>query len=292
MEFPKKISKRNKRGIIVLIFLLAVITILPRAYGWYRGNEPILMSVEELDRGVSELEIQQLSSNYKKYNKKQKRYKTPASKFDPNNYEIKDWMSLGLSEKQANVIVRFAQRGIRSNDQLAQIFVIDDALFELIKDSTYYPSRNDYKQPENFDKQSTKTYSAQKVDLNRASQEELKSLKGIGDFYAAKIIEYREQLGGYVSEEQLLELWKFDQEKLQKLKGNIKIDESAVKQININTCTAEELSKHPYIRWNIANSIVKMRTKFQKYTNFDQLLESELISTELLEKIKPYLRLE
>ena len=63
-------------------------------------------------------------------------------------------------------------------------------------------------------------------------------------------------------------------------------------KLNINTATAEELKVHPYITWNVANSIVKMRVKIQKYTNFDALLESELIDKELLGKIRPYLVIE
>lgn len=128
--------------------------------------------------------------------------------------------------------------------------------------------------------------------MNTASAEELIALPGIGTFYANKIVEYREKLGGYHQKEQLLELWKFDVEKLNKISSDISIDNKRIQHININTATTEELAKHPYISWNVANSIVKMRLKTQKYTNFDALLESELIDKELLGKIKPYLAIE
>lgn len=284
--FPKKISKRNKRGIIVLISLLVIITIFPRFYVWYQGSEPILVSVEELNRGVSELESKQFSSTHRKQSKKKKKYNPPVSRFDPNEYKQEDWIALGLSEKQADVVVRFAQRGIRNNDQLKQIFVIDESLFALIKDSAIYPEKKGWKTEEEAYIKKERP----KVNINTAKEEELLELPGIGEFYAKKIVEYREKLGGYVSQEQLLELWKFDEEKLSKISNRIILN-AVIKHININSCTAEELAKHPYIRWNVANSIVKMRSKFQKYTNFDQLLDSELISIELLEKIKPYLKL-
>lgn len=286
--FPKKISKRTKRGVIVLISALAIVTMFPRFYTWVQGSEPVLVSVEELDRGVSELESKQFSSVRKNREKKIKKYNPPTSKFDPNEYTPENWMALGLSEKQANVVVRFAQRRIQSNDQLKQIFVIDEALFELIKDSTFYPEKKEWK----TDNLSKFKEEKQTIDINTATEEELLKLYGIGEYFAKKIVEYRERLGGYISEEQLLEIRNFDEEKLEKISDRIKISTENVKRININTCTTEELAKHPYIRWNVANSIVKMRSKHQKYTSLDQLLESELIDKKLLEKIKPYLRSE
>ena len=58
MAIPKKISKRNKRGLIVLILLLVIVIMLPRAYGWMRGSEKINVSVVELDQGVEQLKSQ------------------------------------------------------------------------------------------------------------------------------------------------------------------------------------------------------------------------------------------
>lgn len=285
MPFPEKISKRNKRGILVLISLIAAIIMFPRAYGWYIGSEPIIVSIEELDRGVSELESKQFSSARNK--QKKTRYQSPICKFNPNEYTQENWMSLGLSEKQAAVVLKFTKRGIYSNDQLKQIFVIDEALFELIRDSTFYPERKEWKNEERKD-----AYQPKKVDINTATQEELQKLYGIGEYFSKKIIEYREKLGGYISKEQLLEIYYFDEDKLENISDRITVAPEDVNKININTCSADELAKHPYIRWKVANSIVKMRAKYQEYTDINQLLESELIDKALLEKIKPYLTLD
>lgn len=289
--FPKKLSKRNKRGVVVLLCILAVITMTPRIMMWTQPEDPIIVSVEELNNGVSDIEYKYQKAAKQK-NRKSAKFKRPASKFNPNDYQLSDWMKLGLSEKQAAVIIRFSKRGIHSNEQLKQIYVIHEDLFHLIKDSTYYPEGQKWQQKQAYETAPVQKQAHTKTDLNHATHEELLELPGIGEFYAKKIIEYREKLGGYISEQQLLELWKFDEEKFNKLKNRVFVDRNGVKQINVNTCTAEELSKHPYISWNVANSIVKMRGKSQKYTNFDQLLQSELISVELLEKIKPYLTLD
>ena len=65
--FPRKISKRNIRGLVVLVGLLALITMAPRVYSWFRAGEPIQVSVEELSRGVAELELKPFSSNSKNF---------------------------------------------------------------------------------------------------------------------------------------------------------------------------------------------------------------------------------
>ena len=89
----------------------------------------------------------------------------------------------------------------------------------------------------------------------------------------------------------MLEVYGVTQENFDRFKELIVIDATKIKKININLCTTEELAKHPYITRNVANSIVKMRAKWENYSNFGQLLESELIDQELLNKIQPYLTL-
>lgn len=272
-----------------MISLLTLITFFPRFYTWVLGSEPILVSVEELNRGVSELESKQFSSIRQKRDKKTKKYNVPASKFNPNNYSQKEWMTLGLSEKQAVIVVKFAQRGIRNNEQLKQIFVIDEALFNLIKDSTFYSEQKEWK---TYTTDRFTSKQRPKIELNTATAEEFRTLYGIGEYFSNKMVEYREQLGGYIFKEQLLEIRNFDQEKFDNISNRIEVNAENIKQININTCTAEELAKHPYIRWNIANSIIKMRVQLGKYTHLDQLLKSELIDKDRLEKIRPYLVVE
>lgn len=289
MKELKRISIRKKFGLFSLVLLLIAIILFPRIYNSFQQPESFSITFEELDKEVSDLQQKRVFSQQKSQRKK-RRYVPPSAKFNPNEYTVTDWMLLGLSEKQANVILNFSQRGIYSNEQLKQIFVINDELYELIKDSTIYPK----KQKELFEKfeYNKAINTTLKIELNSAEETELTKLSGIGAYYAKKIVDYRSKLGGYVSKDQLLELWKFDEEKLNKIRNNIDVDLSKVKKININTCSAEQLQSHPYIDWNVANSIVKMRAKYEKYSNFEQLLRSDLISSELLEKIKPYLSLE
>lgn len=282
------ISKRNRRGVLILGALLLVIVYSPRILaGYFQGTE-LDYSIDELDEVERQIQVSR-TSNKKKYHKqKRSRYSIPQAAFDPNDYSQSEWVSLGLSEKQASVVVRFTEHGIYSNEELKKIFVISEELFELIKDSTIYPSRPVISRT--MTEGSMASFDKEVIELNSATYEELIRLNGIGDYYAKKIIEYRNQLGGYHSEEQLLELWKFTPEKLDKINAQLSVSEE-INKISINNTTYEELVEHPYVSGKVANSIVKMRAQRDGFKNLEDLLDSKLIDRELFNKLEPYIKL-
>ena len=283
------ISKRNRRGVLLLSAILLVIIYSPRILAGLTKNKHLKYSIEELDLVEKEVLESRTTKKNSTINSKSSRFVRPKKKFDPNCYTKSEWISLGLSEKQADVVLRFTEHGVDSNDDLQKIFVISDELFELIKDSTYYPSKID-RQGELNSKEQLVTIDKFIVDLNTATNEELIKLVGIGDYYAEKIIEYRNRLGGYNRPEQLLDLWKFTPEKLEKIKEQIVISGN-VRKLNINLINYDDLVKHPYITGKIANSIVKMREQRKVYKKMEELLDSKLIDRELFDKLKPYLKI-
>ncbi|MCR9172271.1 MAG: helix-hairpin-helix domain-containing protein [bacterium] len=278
------ISKRNRRGIWVLIILCVTLAYIPRVLAEW-SQEGIQVSHETIaiaDKKVKEQQQVADSKKKRKYSNKKKAYKSPPTKFDPNEYSREDWMYLGLSEKQADVVLKFTSRGVASNQELEKIFVIPEEVFKLIQDSTYYPKKADKLAKTNRSKIESI------IDINTASFEELKTLPGIGDFYAKKIIEQRENLGGFVGKEQLLELWKFGTERYDKIQDRI-IVSGGIKKLNVNTADIETLKNHPYISYKVANSIVKMREVHGNYRSLEEIMKSVLINQELFSKIRPYL---
>jgi competence protein ComEA len=275
------ISKRNRRGLLLLLCIAALISYTPRIIAAYSDDDDIQISFEELEKIEEEIDEKR---EYKKKSKKKvwaSKFKAPEQAFDPNEYQEEDWLKLGLSKKQVDVVLNFSKRGLKSNDDLEKIFVISSDLFDLIKDSTFYP---EFEAKKKFEPLPEKEFI--KVDINTADIENLKSIPGIGEFYAKKIIEYREELGGYCDTKQLLEIWKFDSEKYEEVSKNIILNKKDLRLIDINSCSIDELKNHPYISYKVANSIVKMRMANGNYNQIEDILESKLIDRELFSKIK------
>ncbi len=287
-EDPFVISKRSKRGLLVLILASLGLIFFPRVYMFFQKEEAFVINSEkiaEFERTHKKFE----KRNYSNYYSKKKKYKAPDSKFNPNTYSLSDWINLGLSAKQSVVVLKFTSRGIYTEEDLKRIFVIPDVLFELIRDSVIYPERiQNTPNQESFKKQAKQITV---INLNTADTTEFMKIYGIGAFYAKQIIRYREKLGGYITKEQLFEVWKMTPEAYEKIKDHVFISEKDVKRININSVTIEELKVHPYLKWNQANSIIKMRIQRNGFKNIEELKESVLIDSETYEKLFPYLSL-
>ena len=287
-EDPFVISKRSKRGLLVLILASLGLIFFPRVYMFFQKEEAFVINSEkiaEFERTHKKFE----KRNYSNYYSKKKKYKAPDSRFNPNTYSLSDWKNLGLSEKQSLVVLKFTSRGIYSEQDLKRIFVIPDILFELIRDSVVYPERfQNSPNQESFKKQAKQITL---INLNTADTTEFMKIYGVGAFYAKQIIRYREKLGGFFKKEQLFEVWKMTTEAYDKIKDHVFISEKDVKRININSVTIEELKVHPYLKWNQANSIIKMRIQRNGFKNIEELKESVLIDSETYEKLFPYLSL-
>ena len=91
--------------------------------------------------------------------------------------------------------------------------------------------------------------------------------------------------------EQLQEVYKMTPELIESIKPFIKLDPSIINQINVNSCSTEELNAHPYLNWNQSNSIVKMRLQRGSFKSLNELKESVLIDEKTYKKILPYVTL-
>ncbi|MEZ7970636.1 MAG: helix-hairpin-helix domain-containing protein [Cyclobacteriaceae bacterium] len=60
-------------------------------------------------------------------------------------------------------------------------------------------------------------------------------------------------------------------------------------KLNINTDSIIHLSKHPYINWNLAKSIINYRKVHGNYDTVEQITSIKIISDSLYQKIAPYL---
>lgn len=288
MSQQPKLTKRSKSGLIAWSILALGIALSPRIIRTLYPGDPIAV----------EITVQKKIQAYKKtarknaWSYKKIRYHAPPTKFNPNEYTKAQWMALGLSEKQAEVVLKFCKYPLKSNADLKRIFVIPDALFEQIKDSTFYPDHSSVTPriqpipPPEKKQQQTFYYRIETIDSTQ-----LVSIKGIGPFYAKMIMRYERSLGGFLKPEQLLEVYKMTPEIYALLCARLDFSAPNIRRISINNATVEVLDRHPYItRWQ-ANSIVKMRIQLGGFQSIQELRKSHLINAEDFEKLEPYVSL-
>lgn len=130
------------------------------------------------------------------------------------------------------------------------------------------------------------------VDINSADTLEFSKISGIGFGYARRIIKYRESLGGFISIDQMKEVYKLPPEVIDDHLENFKLGNKQLSKININIVDVATLKMHPYITWNVANSIVQMRNVHGNFKQVADIKKSDLINDELFLKIAPYLSIE
>lgn len=288
---PFDMSIRHQRGIWVLLIASVLIIFAPRFFLYLEKDESaatlILLPVEEKPRWESSKKFKRWNSNHKNssWSHSKKTFKKPTQPFNPNELTMEEWMQFGLSEKQASIVLKYTKRGIHSNDELQKIKFIPKQTFDNIKDFTQYPTLDkEARTQQNMS-------SPKLVNANEASEEELMKIKGLGPFYARQILKYQQQLGGFVRKEQILEVWKMTPEIYAQIQAHLSCEGSAIRKLSINQATAEELQAHPYLNWNQANSIVKMRMQKGGFKSIEEIRESVIIDEETFEKVRPYLSL-
>lgn len=229
--------------------------------------------------------------------------------FDPNHLPTEQWLALGLTERQADVIHRFEARGgrFRTKADLARMRVVDPDLFRawrphiLLPDSLprraaapRYPVSDSTRRHAPRTPGGMAARSIARVELNAADSATLVALPGIGPAFARGIIKYRERLGGFHSLEQLAEVHvlRDKPEAVARLRTLLTLDTALVRRYDPNTCTAEELGPHPAAGWKVAKALVAYRRQHGPFRAVGDVKGCVLITDSIFRRLSPYLRLQ
>jgi DNA uptake protein ComE-like DNA-binding protein len=168
------------------------------------------------------------------------RRKVESFSFDPNTVSEEGLCRLGFTQKQAQSIVNYRQKGgrFRRKEDFAKSFVVSDSIYRRLEAYIDIPQ----------------------LDLNLADSAAFDALPGIGGWFAKKMIDHRKALGGYSYKEQLMDIWKFDRQKYDALSDLVTVSHRHVTPYPLWTYPADSLKMHPYIRnYETARAIVLFR---------------------------------
>ena len=122
------------------------------------------------------------------------------------------------------------------------------------------------------------------VVLNTADTSALKTIPGIGSYYARRIVEYGQRLGGYVSVSQIDEIEGIPAE----AKKYLKVEDSHPRRMNVNRLSLEELRRHPYLNFFQARAITDYRRLHGPIKSLNDLRLSKDFPQEAIDRLTPY----
>lgn len=200
--------------------------------------------------------------------------------FNPNKLPDNAWLRLGLSKKQIHSIKNYESKGghFYSKADVKKMYAISPAEFARMEPYINIP-------PETIKVKSADIV----VEINVADSANLTEIKGIGASFAERIIKYRNQLGGFVKKEQLMEVYGVDTAKYHAIEKNIRVDARHVKKIAINKVGIEDLRPFPYLNFKQMNAILQYRKQHGDYQSIEDLRNVAILNDEILRKIAPYL---
>ncbi len=315
MKGREKVTKSHARGVVILIFIVLVIQVglfvfnSVEEYNRISGNGNI--PANEPGPGVVHSDEKNRTGEKKMPDNGNRNIAAVAESgtsqtdkvpfyFDPNTIEMDGLLKLGLSKKEARVIVNYRSKGgkFKRSEDLSKIYLLTKENYNRIKDYVIIPEeeKNSVKPAFTADTLNN-VLSAQKpayekriIDLNSADSVDLISLPGIGPYFAGKIIDYRARLGGFAASEQLMDIYGIDKERYSVFCDKVWADKSKVAKLKLSEASADDLARNPYIGAYIARSIVKFRESAKNdVITVTALVVNKIIKEEIAKILEFYL---
>lgn len=181
--------------------------------------------------------------------------------FNPNTVSLEDLQRLGFSPRQAQSIVNYREKGGRfaRAEDFGKSYVVSDSVFRRLRPFIRIP----------------------KLDINSADSAAFDDLPGIGPYYASQIVKYRTQLGGYASTEQIMDLYRFDEEKFAKIEDLIEC--KTPNYFDIWDVDEDALSSHPVIR---KRSTARAILRYKENTSRDKWSIDDLYTIGVIDSLQ------
>jgi len=311
-------SQTEIKGFMFMIFLIVVLIISVFIFDFLPDNpqtsktidpkrvEELMARIEVKESEKKEAFQDRFTNKYEKYDL-ENTFSKPIklSPFDPNQASESQLEELGIQKWMAKRIINYRTKGgqFRKKEDLQRIYDFPTDLYVKLEPYITLPEKPSsggfasFPKPEvNSEVETARTgpvkesFKPVAFDLNRADTNDLKKLKGIGSKLSARIIKYRDMVGGFYSENQVKEVFGLDSMVVDEILKFATVKNPSLKKIKINEVTAEEF-RHLYIRPYVAKSIITYRLQHGNFTSKNDFEPIKLLDAKTLEKIFPYFEL-
>ena len=286
------LQKSDRRTIILLLCVIVAAVVVMKTVDDGSTEEAALT---QLETDKQDHRQRQQPRNHAYYQTEER--KAELFPFDPNSADSTQLLRLGLQPWQVRNIYKFRAAGgvYRQPRDFARLYGLTLKQFRRlepyirIKEEDMPAERYFYKY-EPIEERDTMKYpiklqAEERIVLNRADTAQLRKVPGIGPYFARKIVEYRERLGGYYRVQQLLEIEDFPETAVDFF---IIPDDTQLRKLNINRLSLNELKRHPYLNFYQARAIVDYRRLHGTIQSLDQLSLLRDFPREAIERLTPY----
>ena len=280
-------TKGEKRGVVVLLSIIVLITIGIQFIKFFRINEFTDFSKFDAEISVFEKERnkQLKEDSLSKLTKNNTLLPNELFDFNPNEIEDSNWLKLGFAAWQVKTINNYKAKGgeFRIKSDVSRIFGVTDTLYQLLYPYILLPDEKENKFNDSAKKETHKiTYF--NFDPNTISKEQWSNL-GFKDWQIKTIFNYKEKGGSWKTKADVKKIYGLAEVDYNKLEPYILLPNEISKvetptkkdynkKVNINTADAKEFTNLKGINSEkYAEIIVKYRAELGGFVKKEQLKE-------------------
>jgi DNA uptake protein ComE-like DNA-binding protein len=295
------LSHSQVNGFIVLLPLLAIILLSEPLWHWYVSRQPV-------DYSRSQMLLDSITARWETARQDEggetiQDTTDSASAgiryfaFNPNRATERELRTLGFSKAISSRIVHYVQKGgtFKIKQDLLKIYGLDTSLYKRLYAFVDLPEIAEVrtKKSEYPARTFKRSVPAPQFDLNMADTIQLKTIFGIGERLSSRIVNYRRVLGGFVTPDQIREVYGLDSAVVERLLKASFIEEGFQPvRININKADEVTMAAHPYLSKPVATAIVTYRFQHGEFTGLDDLRKIHALDIKTIQKIAPYLTID
>ena len=279
-------NKSQRNGVFFLLILIVVIQIV--IFNIDFSNETNVFTSDEslaLNAKIDSLKKIEI----------QKR-KPKIYPFNPNYITDYIGAQLGMSIAQIDRLLAFRKQNkfVNSVSQFQNITKIPDSLLNIISPYFKFPDWVTKQQNKVVKKSFIKGKDTKEIvstnDINLATAKDFRTINGVNEYLAERIIKYRTKLNGFSLQNQLKEVWKLEENTAQNILSVFKIIEKPIiKKINVNTATFKQVLSNPYIDYELCEKIFEFRDEVAELQSIEELKKIDGFPIDKYDRIILYL---
>ncbi|MCI4442072.1 MAG: helix-hairpin-helix domain-containing protein [Lentimicrobium sp.] len=282
-----KFSRVQRSGIFLLFFVIIVLQMLY----FFVDFSSFSKTSPEKEKWLS------LQSEIDSMKQQKRDYVPKIYPFNPNFITDYKGYKLGMSVAEIDRLLAFRKENkyVNSPKEFQAVTKVSDSLLDAISPYFKFPDWvNNKKEFKDYKKYPNTAFAKKEkiviIDINQASQEDLIKIYGIGEAISLRILKFKESLGGFVSMEQMKDVWGLSPEVIENLNTHFKVSTLPnVKKIDINNASIKELSLFPYFKYPLSKNIVTYRSMNGDIKNIEDLTKIKGMSIDKANIIVLYL---